>query len=198
MVQLTVVLSIPLMQYLHDLDIGILKAIYENRISSYDPAFIAITDSAAAIAFGVPGIFFIISLITKNPDLRRNALRILLPVALSAIAANILKYSIDLPRPYEIYPFIGKLSGGGSPTFPSGHTADAFAYAIAAILVKPKWYIIFPCLIWAALVGYSRMRLGVHFPSDVFAGALIGTACAYTYYWIVKRKLLTKVPAIKQ
>ena len=175
-------------QSIGDIDIGILKAIYENRNPAFGSIFIAITNSTAAIAFGIPLMMLIFAVIKKDTVLRRNALLMLIPVALSAIVANILKYSIDLPRPYEIYPYIRKLSVGGSPSFPSGHTADAFAFATIAGLVYRKWFIIIPGLIWAALVGYSRMSLGVHFPSDVLAGALIGAVCSFVYYWFEKRK----------
>lgn len=176
------------MQFMHNSDIGILTGIYENRILFLDPFFIFITNSAAAIAFGVPLILLLIAFKKKIQGLQRDALMMLIPVALSAIIANILKYVIDLPRPYEIYPFIVKLSVGGSPSFPSGHTADAFAFAVALSLIYRKWYIIIPVLIWASLVGYSRMSLGVHFPSDVLGGALIGAACSYSYILFTKRK----------
>ncbi|MEI6060670.1 MAG: phosphatase PAP2 family protein [Bacteroidota bacterium] len=181
-----------LLQYFHKVDIGILRAIFENRNPALDSTFIGITDSAAALAFGIPGILLIIALLKKNTALRRNALHLLIPVALSAVLANILKYATNLPRPYEIYPFIEKLSVGGSPTFPSGHTADAFAFAIAAALVYPRWYVIVPVIIWACLVGYSRMCLGVHFPSDVLAGAFIGAAIASLYFWFEKQKHTAK------
>jgi membrane-associated phospholipid phosphatase len=176
-----------LLNIFHDLDIRLLKALYENRNPAFDSVFIVITNSAAAIAFGVPVIILIAGLLKKKKVMWQNALAILLPVAISAIVANILKFSLDMPRPYDLYPFIEKLSSGGSPSFPSGHTADAFAFAVAAGLTYPKWNIIFPCLLWAALVGTSRMWLGVHFPSDVIAGAFIGAICAGIYYWIRKK-----------
>ncbi|MFA5973223.1 MAG: phosphatase PAP2 family protein [Lentimicrobiaceae bacterium] len=188
MYHLTNITLLSLLQNFRDLDIGILKGIYENRNPDFDSFFIGITNSAGALAFGIPGILLIIALIRKNTFLRRNALLILIPVVISAILANVLKYTFNLPRPYEIYPFIQKLSGGGSPSFPSGHTTDAFAFAVAAALVFRKWYILIPALIWAFLVGYSRMNLGVHFPSDVLAGALIGAICSSVYYWYEKRK----------
>jgi membrane-associated phospholipid phosphatase len=183
---LSVIFS-PMMFTFHDLDINILKGIYENRNPLFDSTFIVITNSAAAIAFGIPGMLLIIGLLKKKKELWQKALTIIIPVALSAIVANILKFSLDMPRPYELYPFIEKLSSGGSPSFPSGHTADAFAFAVGAGLVFRKWYIITPCLFWAVLVGTSRMWLGVHFPSDVLAGAIIGTACAFIYYRAEKR-----------
>jgi membrane-associated phospholipid phosphatase len=190
MCHLTNIFLFSLLQNLHKLDIGILRAIYENRIPVLDSIFIFITNSAAAIAFGIPILLLIIAFKKKIPELQHEALLMLIPVALSAIIANILKYAFDLPRPYEIYPFILKLSTGGSPSFPSGHTADAFAFAVAVSLIYPKWYIILPGLIWASLVGYSRMSLGVHFPSDVVGGALIGGASAYSYILFAQRKHL--------
>ncbi len=179
-----------LMPGLQKLDIRILKGIFENRIPVIDPIIIFLTNSAGAIAFGAPVILLLIALKKKIPGLRREALMILIPVALSAIIANILKYVFDTPRPYEVYSFIHKLSVGGSPSFPSGHTADAFAFAIAIVMVYRKWYIIIPVLIWATLIGYSRMYLGVHFPSDVLGGAFIGATCSYSYVFYTKRKYL--------
>jgi len=185
---LTTIFLLSVMQNLHAADIGLLRAIYENRNPIFDATFIFITNSAAVIAFGIPVIMLLIARFRKITGLRLNALLLIMPVAISALIANILKYIIDSPRPFEIYPFIVKLSSGGSPSFPSGHTADAFAFAVAVCLVYPKWFTIIPGLIWASLVGYSRMSLGVHFPSDVLAGAIIGSVFAIAYITIARKK----------
>ena len=190
MFHFTQILLLSCKQSLQNLDIGILKGIFENRVPGLDYAFVFITNSAAAIAFGIPIILLLIALQKKIPGLRHHALMILIPVAVSAIIANILKYIFDTPRPYEVYSFIYKLSVGGSPSFPSGHTADAFAFVVAIGLVYRKWYLIVIGLIWASLVGYSRMYLGVHFPSDVLGGAFVGAACSYSYIVYAKRKHL--------
>ncbi len=176
-----------LLHFLQNLDIELLTRIYQNRVQWLDSGFVVFTDSAGLIAFGVPVVLLLTSFFTKNAAARRDALRILLPVAISAIVANILKYATDLPRPYEIYPYIVKLSVGGSPSFPSGHTVDAFAFAVAVGLVYRKWYFTFPSLIWAVLIGYSRICLGVHFPSDVLAGAIIGAFFASAYQLVDKK-----------
>lgn len=179
---------ISFLQDFRNIDIGLLKYIYENRIPFFDIAFLIFTDTAALIAFGVPSTLIIFSILTKNPDLRKKVVLIFISVALSAIVANILKYTLDMPRPYELYPFIKKLGSGGSPSFPSGHTADAFAFAMTVSLLWHKWKIAIPVFVWASLVGYSRMSLGVHFPSDVIAGAIIGVTCAVAMYWAWPKK----------
>ena len=188
MISVVVLVFLSVLQHLQKWDIGVLRLIFENRIQELDTTFIFITNTAAAIAFGIPILMLLSAVFTKNRELRRNALLFLVSVFLSAVIANILKYTIDLPRPYEVYTFIEKLSVGGSPTFPSGHTADAFAFAVAVSLVYPRWYFIIPSLLWATMVGYSRMSLGVHFPSDVIAGAIIGAACAFGCIQFITRK----------
>lgn len=62
-------------------------------------------------------------------------------------------------------------------SFPSGHTAAAFLFACLVANFYPALTI--PLYIWASLVGISRVLLGVHYPSDTIAGAILGTACAF-------------------
>jgi membrane-associated phospholipid phosphatase len=64
----------------------------------------------------------------------------------------------------------------GSPSFPSGHAMSAFAVAAAIALLAPR--LRWPVLALAALIGFSRVYLGVHFWLDVLAGAALGLAVA--------------------
>jgi membrane-associated phospholipid phosphatase len=63
-----------------------------------------------------------------------------------------------------------------SSSFPSGHTASAFAFASGAASAQP--ILSAPLRALAMLVGYSRVHTGVHYPADVLAGALIGVSAA--------------------
>ena len=70
---------------------------------------------------------------------------------------------------------------------PSGHTSTVFAAATSVSILYPKWYVIAPSYLFAASVGYSRMYLGVHYPSDVLIGAIIGTASSLGAHLLFKQ-----------
>ncbi|SMB99166.1 phosphoesterase PA-phosphatase related [Hymenobacter roseosalivarius DSM 11622] len=82
---------------------------------------------------------------------------------------------------------------GGQFGFISSHAANAFSLAVFLILVLPPrfWLVKILLIVWAVTVSYTRMYLGVHYPSDVLAGTLLGSlaawACAKLYQLGVKR-----------
>ncbi len=106
-----------------------------------------------------------------------------LSFATALVLTEGLKWTVQRPRPYLAYPdALHPVRTTIGYSFPSGHTSLTFATATSLCLCYPEWYVIAPSVIWAAGVGFSRLYLGVHYPSDVLTGALIGAASAVLVY----------------
>ncbi|MDD6160322.1 MAG: phosphatase PAP2 family protein [Oscillospiraceae bacterium] len=91
-------------------------------------------------------------------------------------------------RPWVVMEGFETLLTSSDPnSFPSGHTCAAFAFAAAVCVTAPKKWMKAAALIVAALMGWSRLYVGVHFPSDVLAGVVIGTLCGLAGAWLVKK-----------
>lgn len=105
-------------------------------------------------------------------------------LAVAGITTQTLKWTFDRPRPYETFSSVSPYKKETGHSFPSGHTAIAFASATSISLQFKKWYVVIPAYTWAAGVGYSRLYLGAHYPSDVLAGALVGIGSAFIGRWL--------------
>lgn len=168
-------------------DINLLRQINVHRNPKLDPAFLFITNTTSAVSLSVPVITYGVGLLQKNDSTKNKGLYIAGTIFTAGAIATTLKYTIKRPRPFVTYPDIVKLASAGSPSFPSGHTSLAFSTATSLSIAFPKWYVIAPSMIWASSVGYSRMHLGVHYPSDVLAGAIIGSGSAFLCNWLNKK-----------
>lgn len=173
---------ISILSFSQNADINLLREINLKRNKSLDPTFRFITNTASPVTIATPIVIYSVGLIKKDSTLKSKGLYIGETVLLSALITTVLKYAINRDRPFITYPYLEKVTSGGSPSFPSGHTSEAFATATSLSLAFPKWYVIAPSYVWASAVGYSRMDLGVHYPSDVLAGAITGAVSAYLTY----------------
>jgi membrane-associated phospholipid phosphatase len=159
-------------------DIDILKDINQIDATRGFSRFISNTTTAAG--FAVPVTMGVIALIENDDDLLKSGVYIGTSLVVDAALTYSLKSIVNRPRPYITYPNdIVAYETLSSKSFPSGHTSFAFAAATSLTLQYPKWYVIVPSYVWACSVGYSRMNLGVHYPSDVLAGAVLGAGSAY-------------------
>ncbi len=168
-------------------DINLLRDINLNRNKDLDKPFKFITETRSVVSVGTFCVFATKTLAYHDSASRQNTINIAGGLLFSALVTHAIKLSVRRPRPYKTYPEIEKLSSGGSFSMPSGHTSEAFATATSLSLCYPKWYVITPSFIWAGLVGYSRMHLGVHYPSDVAIGALVGSGTSFFSYWLSKK-----------
>ncbi len=161
-----------------------------HRINSWDDHFIrnynkVISRTEPYVAVGVPLTMAVVSLINHDRDLLKDAVYIGTSVAGTVVVTYAMKALVDRERPYDRYPDrVHAYSHESSSSFPSAHTATAFALATSLSIKYPKWYVIAPSALWACSVGVSRLNEGVHYPSDVLAGAAIGTGCAVANIYI--------------
>jgi membrane-associated phospholipid phosphatase len=127
-------------------------------------------------------------LIKNDFGAKAKAYELLISVGSAIAVTELLKPIVHRARPADAYPdeiFTSSATHGGS--FPSGHTTLAFSTAATIAMEYKKWYITVPAYLWAGSVGYSRMYLGKHYPTDVLAGAAIGIGGAYFGRWLSKK-----------
>jgi undecaprenyl-diphosphatase len=105
---------------------------------------------------------------------RAAALACALAAVAAGVAADLLKSATGRPRPMtgEVDGFTGWRTDFEHQSFPSGHTATAFAAALSLVVALPR--VGWPLMFAAVAVGWSRLALGVHYPSDVWAAAWLG------------------------
>lgn len=127
----------------------------------------------------------VVATLLDRRQARRVLLQVLPPLWVATMTVEYpIKYYFRRRRPFiDIVQAIAIGRKPGSYSFPSGHAASAFAGAWLLTRhyprLAPLWFTI------AALTGFSRVYLGVHYPGDVVSGALLGTVVAEATRWVI-------------
>lgn len=127
-------------------------------------------------------ISFILLLIPKT---RKVGIMSLVALGLSGLFINcIIKNVVARPRPFtQVEGLTYLIKRPRDYSFPSGHTSASFAAVVVFVRKMPRRYGI-PFMILAVLIAFSRLYLGVHYPTDVLAGVILGTLIAFLAMWI--------------
>lgn len=120
---------------------------------------------------------------------RRTGASALCAMLIGLVVVNFtIKPLVSRPRPWlVIEDFVNLVPEHDPNSFPSGHTNAAFAFALAVCAAAPKRWMKIAAVCGAVLMGLSRLYVGVHFPSDVLAGAVIGSLCGLLGAWLIQK-----------
>ena len=119
---------------------------------------------------------------------RKAGFSALCAMLIGLVVVNLtIKPLIARERPWLVIEnFVNLVPEKDPNSFPSGHTNAAFAFALALCMTAPKRWMKITAVCMAVVMGLSRLYVGVHFPSDVLVGALVGSLCGLAGVWVAR------------
>jgi len=168
-------------------DIDLLTNI--NPTVPNSPVWRGFSSSVTPVMIGVPVGIYLVNHFNHNKKGEQDAWHIAGSIIASVVVTQGLKYIVNRDRPYTTYPLLVHPFDPGekNQSFPSQHGTVAFSVATSLSIHYKKWYVVVPAYTWASMVGYSRLYLGAHYPSDVIAGAALGTGTVFLSEWLTKK-----------
>ncbi|MEH6407498.1 MAG: phosphatase PAP2 family protein [Leeuwenhoekiella sp.] len=184
------------METLRELDKELFLFLNNLGTETWDPFWLIITGKW----YSIPIYAVLLYLIFKEFGLKNTLITLVFVAALIACTdqlANLFKDGFQRSRPcgmkgvMEIARFIAVRCGKYG--YFSAHAASSMGLAIfIGLLLKSRYYyLIFALLFWSALIGYSRIYVGVHYPGDVLTGMVFGALLGFLFYklhvYVLKR-----------
>ncbi|MBN9385322.1 MAG: phosphatase PAP2 family protein [Chitinophagaceae bacterium] len=160
-------------------DVNILEYLEAHRTPGQTAFWRTVSDANNCVNIGIPVTLLATGIIRNDADMKKNALYTASSTAVSYLLDFAIKHIVKRPRPFIANIHLTPVYRPGAYSFPSGHTSSSFGATMALARAYPKWYVIVPAMLWSSGVGYSRMYLGVHYPTDVGAGAALGIGTAF-------------------
>lgn len=169
-----------MLDYLNSIDLSVFRFInssLSNPVLDFIMPFL--TDlNRYKVVLAVVLALLLWMLIRGSRPVRLAALLLIISITISdQLSSSVIKFWFTRPRPCHVMQDIQLLVGcGGGYSFPSSHAVNNFAGALilAFFLPRAKWWF----MGFAAVIAFSRVYVGVHYPSDVIGGTVIGLIIA--------------------
>ncbi|MEJ2884139.1 phosphatase PAP2 family protein [Pedobacter sp. GR22-6] len=169
---------------LQRMDDQVLIDLSQTRTPAKTDFFMFLSKHNDVVNIGVPVGLLAGGIIANDKQMRQNALYVASSSAVNALVTMLVKKAVKRPRPFIRNIKINAVYHPEYYSFPSGHTSTSFTTATALSQAYPKWYVIAPAYLYASSVSFSRLYLGVHYPTDVAAGAVLGTGTALSFKFL--------------
>jgi membrane-associated phospholipid phosphatase len=173
-------------------DIDLLRQINLHRDHSLQGVMTGLTNYDYPVSIAIPLTELVAGYSRGDTQAIVHGVQTTAGFAIDFVLTYGLKYAVNRPRPFVTYPYLQPYERYTDQSFPSGHTSFAFCAATSLSICYPRWYVIVPAYLWASAIGYSRLYLGVHYPSDVLAGAVVGAGSSWLTHmgtrWLQKKK----------
>jgi undecaprenyl-diphosphatase len=166
------------------MDFTLLKDLndFAARHDGFEDIAGVIAQNSEWVFIGLLAVLFLATGKWESRNARHGVVAAGLAAALALAVAHGITMLWDRPRPFETHRAVHLfVSHAGDPSFPSDHATAGFAIAVS-LLLRSRRVGIF-ALVLAAAMAASRVVIGVHYPSDVVAGACLGTASAL-FFWL--------------
>lgn len=182
-------------QSIRDMDESILHSVYSVDSGAF-AGYMRVVNRSSYMAFVlVPAGMWTQAAIANDPRHYGEAYRTTLAAATSGVAMTVLKHTLRRDRPFTTEEGItlrtnrtGVVDKFDPFSFPSGHATLSFSLATSLFLSYPQWYVAVPGYLIATSIGVSRIWHGMHYPSDILAGALLGSAVS-VIVWALEEQL---------
>jgi undecaprenyl-diphosphatase len=161
-----------------------------TRHDGLEDPLVAYANASEILFLGLLIAAFVLARGAGKAATRRAVVAAGLSAGLGLAVAGIISRLVDRPRPFVAHPDTVHLFArhAADPGFPSDHTTAAFAIAVALLLRSRRWGLV--ALAAATILAATRVAMGIHYPTDVLAGAAVGSLAALTLHEPRVRALL--------